>query len=702
MASLFNDTLSEYLEVNSSPLTAYPFSISCWFNTDAPTQGQSPLFIGDRFVEARRAYLSVRTNSVLRYTLNGPGGSTNPETVNTVSANTWHHAFGASASASDHKVILDGDTGNKGTDATDVGSGVADWDRTSIGRLGDSTPSFYFSGKIAECAIWNVALTDEEAAILSKGFSPLLVRPQNLVAYWPLFRGEDADALNDRVGGLVLAATGVIDAVAHPDAMFRPAHQIIGRAAAVGGVTVLAALATATVLSPDAAVVTGAMVSAILATATALSPISTHINTVSAPVATATALSPVSIVSGVASIVGALATASALSWEATTSLGALVVGALGTATAQSYVALHINTVLASLSTAITTSWAATIITGGDVTVIAALATATALSYAATHVNTILVALPTATALSYTAAFIGGATIAGALSTATALSFDAAVIGGATIVAALSAATALSWAAAINPGITILAVLATATALAYAALVSVLADTTVYASANSLLYRQGICLGPVWIDVNTAYIFYVDGSADLVYQKTTDGGATWATAVSVKTGTLIKVSVWYDKWTPGNAGTLIHIAYTEADGDDLLYRNLDTLDDSLSTEVTVFTGASFTDGNWDTGAVDIVRARGGNLYIGFWGDAGGEFGFYRSTDTGATWTSRAQLADGNEADGILLMPGDETDKDDIWCIYWDRSDNALSLKVYDNSGDSWSESTIVGSVVDDNT
>ncbi|KKL09606.1 hypothetical protein LCGC14_2564180, partial [marine sediment metagenome] len=106
--------------------------------------------------------------------------------------------------------------------------------------------------------------------------------------------------------------------------------------AAAGGVTVLAALATATALSFVAAVSTGLVVLAVLATATALSPVSTHINTVSAPVATATALSPVSVVSGAAAIVGALATASALSWDATTSLGALVVGALGTATAQSY------------------------------------------------------------------------------------------------------------------------------------------------------------------------------------------------------------------------------------------------------------------------------------------------------------------------------------------------------------------------------
>ncbi|KKM74195.1 hypothetical protein LCGC14_1402710 [marine sediment metagenome] len=228
----------------------------------------------------------------------------------------------------------------------------------------------------------------------------------------------------------------------------------------------------------------------------------------------------------------------------------------------------------------------------------------------------------------------------------------------------------------------------------------MADIAVSTSADSLLYRKGVCLGPVWINVNTAYIFFVDGSADLVYRKTSDGGATWATAVSVKAATVAKASIWYDKWTPGNAGTLIHIAYTGTDGDDLFYRNLDTLDDSLSTELTVVDGTSFVDGTWSQATVDIVRARGGNLYLGFWGDADGEFGFYRSTDDGATWTSRAQLADGNAVDGILLVPGNETDEDDIWCIYWDRSANEITLKAYDNSGDSWSESVIAASMADD--
>ena len=229
----------------------------------------------------------------------------------------------------------------------------------------------------------------------------------------------------------------------------------------------------------------------------------------------------------------------------------------------------------------------------------------------------------------------------------------------------------------------------------------MADITVSTSVNSLLHRKTVRAGPVWIDVNTAYIFY-EGNGNFQYQKTTDGGATWDTAVVINADSAIKTSIWYDRWTPGNTGRLIHMVYSERDGDDIFYRNLNILDDSLSTEVEVVDGASYTDGNWDTGTVDIVRARGGNLYLAFWGDGDGEFGFYRSTDEGVTWTSRAQLADGNAADGILLMPGNESDEDDIWCIYWDRSADALSLKVYDNSGDSWAETSIASSMADDVT
>lgn len=226
----------------------------------------------------------------------------------------------------------------------------------------------------------------------------------------------------------------------------------------------------------------------------------------------------------------------------------------------------------------------------------------------------------------------------------------------------------------------------------------MADTTVNTSVNALHYRRSVRAGPVWISPSVGYVF-LDAGNELAYQKTSDGGATWASAVTINSGNPISISVWYDKWTPVDRGALIHIAYTEADNDDVFYRNLDTSDDSLSTEATVFAGVSFVNGNWDEGTIDIVKSRGGNLYIAFWGDASGEYGFYRSIDGGTTWVSRANVADGNEADGVLLMPGNETDGDDILCVYWDRSADELSLKTYDNSGDSWSETSIATSMAD---
>ncbi len=227
----------------------------------------------------------------------------------------------------------------------------------------------------------------------------------------------------------------------------------------------------------------------------------------------------------------------------------------------------------------------------------------------------------------------------------------------------------------------------------------MADVTVDATVYPSLYLQAVRVGPIWISVATAYIFYTDDSIDLVYQKTTDGGATWASPVSVHTGTVVRLSVWYDRWTPGNVGTTIHVVYAETDGDDILYRSLNTVDDNLGTETTVFDGTTFEGGGWSNGVVDVVVSRGGNLYCGFWGDTDGEYGFYRSTNEGATWTSRAQLADGNPVDGILLMPGDETDNADVWCIYWDRSADELSLKIYDDSDNSWSETSIATSMAD---
>ena len=91
---------------------------------------------------------------------------------------------------------------------------------------------------------------------------------------------------------------------------------------------------------------------------------------------------------------------------------------------------------------------------------------------------------------------------------------------------------------------------------------------------------------VFVNSNTGYVFFIQGSDDnVVYVKTTDGGYTWTSEISIgddqDTG---NVSVWYDKWTPRDAETRSHLRRIGAGGtanpDDLMYNYLDTADDSV--------------------------------------------------------------------------------------------------------------------------
>lgn len=55
----------------------------------------------------------------------------------------------------------------------------------------DNSPSNLFTnGQVAELAIWDVVLSVDEIASLSKGFRAPLIRPNNLVFYTPVVRGK--------------------------------------------------------------------------------------------------------------------------------------------------------------------------------------------------------------------------------------------------------------------------------------------------------------------------------------------------------------------------------------------------------------------------------------------------------------------------------------------------------------------------------
>lgn len=202
MARLFDDASSQYLTRASAVVTAEPLTMACWFLTDSLTQNQCMMSIsyhdggdnGDLF--GLYLFGAVGGDPVVAYAFDN-GASSYAETSIAYSTGTWQHACAVFIANNNRAVYLNG--GNKGTD--NVQELVNNLDTTSIGANHRSSMTFarYTSGYLAECGIWNAALTDAEVAVLAEGYSPLLVRPQSLVSYWPLI-GRTSPEI-DPVGG---------------------------------------------------------------------------------------------------------------------------------------------------------------------------------------------------------------------------------------------------------------------------------------------------------------------------------------------------------------------------------------------------------------------------------------------------------------------------------------------------------------------
>ena len=237
MARLFDDGSTEYLEIDSAVAATMPFAMACLFNSNDDTISQALLSLVEKG-GTRNRYILLAAGHVggdpIRAFIDD-GTAIVAATSSGFTANTWHHAACMFLNATERHVYIDG--GSKGSETTSVSP--ADIDRTSIGRTGDTSPTDYMSGLIAEAAIWD--LTDWGAndaarevafelaiASMAKGFAPLHF-PLGLLGYWPLVRG-----LNDYVGGFNMTASGTVVS-AHPRIIYPGGIWVPHKAAAVVG-----------------------------------------------------------------------------------------------------------------------------------------------------------------------------------------------------------------------------------------------------------------------------------------------------------------------------------------------------------------------------------------------------------------------------------------------------------------------------------
>lgn len=182
MAFSLNGT--SYIEAQSTPITAEPFSISCWFRAPNVTADGALVSIGNSGT-TNRFQLSVN-GSVAGdpVSISTVGAST--VTVNTTTAfvaNTWQHAAAVctrTAGTTTLAVYLNGR--GKATNTTTV-SPVGINNIMIGGRWLTAVRGFFFNGQIAEVGIWNTGLNDDEVLSLSKSFPAYSTKLGNLKFY---------------------------------------------------------------------------------------------------------------------------------------------------------------------------------------------------------------------------------------------------------------------------------------------------------------------------------------------------------------------------------------------------------------------------------------------------------------------------------------------------------------------------------------
>ena len=166
--------------VYESAVSGAPVTLSIWFRQD--WLGNYYLCsIGKSTSYAEYHYLSTYTGGYLE----GGVHHGRARTTTTFSAGTWHHGCAIIGSSTDRRVFLNGGSKGVQTDSVRTYTGM---DRIGVGcrACNNSTCMGSFFGELADFAVWDTTLEDEEVLALSSGVSPLLIRPGSLKIYRPL------------------------------------------------------------------------------------------------------------------------------------------------------------------------------------------------------------------------------------------------------------------------------------------------------------------------------------------------------------------------------------------------------------------------------------------------------------------------------------------------------------------------------------
>ncbi len=231
MSRRFNGS-NEGLFVNVAPVLTTPLTMACRFNVDNLTTKFTAMWLGDKDAGNKwyKMVIDGTVSDTVRFFRNSGSGVQVTTGLTSFSVNTWH--VGCVRSFADNSVAVTLDGGGKKTNSATRALVAAD--RFALGYAARSSPIEYFDGMIAEAAIWDVGLTDDEDQMLAASIDFREVRPAALVGYWQLFGRHDPEP--DLIGGNDLTLLNTPTADAHPRVIRRPKPLLIF-IPSVGGVT---------------------------------------------------------------------------------------------------------------------------------------------------------------------------------------------------------------------------------------------------------------------------------------------------------------------------------------------------------------------------------------------------------------------------------------------------------------------------------
>jgi hypothetical protein len=201
MARLFSGS-GQYLSTASG--ITFPLTMAAWCRVAAlPAANQAILCASNNSAANDFHRLKLLTTGAIQIDT-ARSTVVSAVTSTTATTNTWFHATAVVASATSRAAYLNG--AGKGTNATSsIPSGI---NSTEIAALLSGSAFFLFAGRIAETAVWSVALTDAEIAALASGVSPWQVRPESIWGYWPILGLDSPEPNHGGVAARAMALTG--------------------------------------------------------------------------------------------------------------------------------------------------------------------------------------------------------------------------------------------------------------------------------------------------------------------------------------------------------------------------------------------------------------------------------------------------------------------------------------------------------------